>query len=293
MLTTLQAILLGGLQGLTELFPISSLGHSVILPALFHWPLNERADFFLSFLVATHFATALVLFGLYFKDWMRILGGLWRSVRTLRVAPEDAFARLGWLLVIGTIPAGLIGLAFQHKIQEYLLSATVAAFFLMMNGVLLYGAEKLRRRAGGAGAEGAVVSETSADERLSKLSYRGAFTVGIMQCLALIPGFSRTGASFAGGLLVGLTHEDALRFSFLLATPIIGAAALLKLPHLIHTESVGVLSATFVGAIAAGIFAYLSARFLARYFSLETRSLLPFAVYCVVVGAGSLLFLLF
>src|ERR1041385_7153362 len=142
-----QAIVLGLLQGFSELFPISSLGHSVILPKLLGWNIHQNDPYFLSFLVATHLATAIVLFVFFWRDWVRILRGLGRSLRDRGIAPDDHDAKLGWLLVVGTIPAGLLGLLLESKLRSVFASAQSASIFLFLNGFLLYGAELLRRRA--------------------------------------------------------------------------------------------------------------------------------------------------
>ena len=229
LITYPQAIILGLLQGVSELFPISSLGHSVILPSLLGWNIHQNDKYFLTFLVATHLATAIVLFFFFWRDWMRIVKGLGRSLRDREIADDDPDAKLGWLLVVGTIPAGILGLLLQDSLRKVFASPTSAAIFLTLNGVLLYGAERLRRRA--------PVTEADDDARIARtVSWRDGFFVGAAQALALIPGFSRSGATMAGGLLVGLSNKDAARFAFLLATPIIGAAALLKLPELLRLD---------------------------------------------------------
>ncbi len=271
-----QAVILGLLQGFSELFPISSLGHSVILPKVLGWNIQQNDKFFLNFLVATHLATALVLLGFFWRDWVRIVRGLFRSLRDRQIAPDDGDARLGWLLVVGTIPAGLIGLVLEHSLRDLFKSAESAAIFLILNGFLLYGAERLRRRPPRPGD-----GEGDSDARIAKLSWRQAIAVGTAQAIALIPGFSRSGATMGGGLLVGLSNEDAARYSFLLATPIIGAAAVLKLPELVG-KSGHVIGTALVGAACAAVTAYLSVRFLLKYF--ETNTLTPFAVYCVIAG---------
>jgi undecaprenyl-diphosphatase len=275
-----QAAVLGLVQGVSELFPISSLGHSVVLPRLLGWDIHQNDDYFLSFLVATHLATALVLLGFFWRDWVRIVRGVLRSLRDREIGRDDADARLGWLLVVATIPAGLLGLAFEHALRKVFASPEAAAVFLALNGVMLLGAERLRRHAPvveRAGAQG--------DERIARrLSFRQALGVGTAQAIALIPGFSRSGAAMSGGLLVGLSNEDAARFAFLLATPIIGAAAVLKLPELLGPEGDHVRGQALVGALCAAVTAYLSVRFLLRFF--ETNRLTPFAVYCLVVGAA-------
>jgi undecaprenyl-diphosphatase len=285
-ITYLQAILLGLLQGFSELFPISSLGHSVILPQLLGWNIHQNNDYFITFLIATHLATAIVLFIFFFHDWMRIFAGMWRSLVDRQITPDNHDAKLGWLLVVGTVPAGLLGLLLQDSLRTVFASGQSAAFFLMLNGVMLYGAERLRRRA--------PVVETSepiaSDARISGgTSYRDAVGIGAAQAIALIPGFSRSGASMAGGLLTGLSNEDAARFSFLLATPIIGAAALLKLPDLFGATGDGVRGQALAASLCSAVTAWFSVRFLVKYF--ETNRLTPFAIYCFVAGLASSIYL--
>src|SRR3954467_14970473 len=254
----LQAVVLGLLQGASELFPVSSLGHSVILPQLLGWDIKQNDDFFIVFLVATHLATAIVLFCFFLDDWLKILRGLGRSLRDREVG-TDPYARLGWLLVVGTIPAGLLGLLLEHALRDLFASAQSAAFFLILNGVMLFGAERLRRRAP------VVDTAEGGDERIAaKVSWRGAVAIGAAQAIALVPGFSRSGATMAGGLGVGLSNEDAARFAFLLATPIIGAAAILKLPDLFGESGNGVRGPALVGAVCSAATAYLAVRFLMR-----------------------------
>jgi len=274
-ITYFQGAILGLLQGVTELFPVSSLGHSVILPRLVGWNIHQNDAYFLTFLVATHIATALVLLGFFWRDWWRILKGLGRSLRDREIADPDA--RLGWLIVVGSIPAGILGLTLESALRRVFASAESAAIFLALNGVLLFGAEMLRRRA----------PQTSDDDdtRIARtVSWRGAFTVGAAQAIALVPGFSRSGASMGGGLLVGLSHKDAARFAFLLATPIILAAGILKLPELAGPQGNGVRGPAAVGAACAAVTAWISVRFLMRYF--ETQTLTPFAVYCLCAGTA-------
>jgi undecaprenyl-diphosphatase len=278
MISPLQAIVLGLLQGVTELFPISSLGHSILLPGLLGWHIDQNAANVLEFLVATHFATALVLFFLYWKDWMRIIRGIFRSLAEREVKESDAYAKLGWLLVVGTIPAGIVGLVLKDPLTALFASPRSAAFFLIVNGALLFAAEFLRRRAV---RPTELTDGEGADARLARLTWWQGVKVGLMQVLALLPGISRTGSTMTGGLWNDLSHEDALRFAFLLATPIIGAAALLELPALI-TAGGSVLWTAALGAAAAAIAAYFSAKFLVRYF--KTKTLVPFAIYCAAVG---------
>src|SRR5438132_211111 len=253
-------------------------GLALIALAVLYWDIHQNDPYFISFLVATHLATALVLLGFFWSDWVRIVRGLVRSIREREIRADDTDAKLAWLLIVGTIPAGILGLALEHKLRSVFASAQSAAFFLMLNGLLLYGAELLRRRA-------PVHERGDPDVRIARrVGWRGAFAVGAAQAVALIPGFSRSGATMAGGLLIGLSNEDAARFAFLLATPIIGAAAALKLPELFGPEGNGVRGPALVGAICSAATAYLAVRFLMRYF--ETNRLTPFAVYCFAAGAA-------
>src|SRR3954469_21505161 len=273
-----QAIVLGLLQGVAELFPVSSLGHSVVLPRIFGWDIHQDDDYFLSFLVATHCATAIVLFFFFLKDWLQIFKGLGRSLRDRYIDPEDNYAKLGWLIVVATIPAGLLGLLLEHPLRSLFASTETAAIFLFVNGLMLFGAEALRRRAPVRSEEG-----IESDQIISRsLTFRNAIGIGAAQALALIPGLSRSGASMGGGLLAGLSNEEAARFAFLLATPIIGAAGVLKLPDLFGSQGDHVRGQALVGAVCAAITAYFSVRFLLRFF--ETNRLTPFAVYCCAVG---------
>ena len=273
-----RAIVLGLLQGVSELFPISSLGHSVILPKLLGWNIHQNDNYFLTFLVATHLATAIVLFFFFRRDWARILKGLGRSLRDRGIDPADSDAKLGWLLVVGTIPAGILGLLLQDKLRSVFASPQSAAIFLTLNGLLLYGAELLRRRA-------PQVDEDDDARIAQQVTWRAAVGVGTAQALALIPGFSRSGATMGGGLLAGLSNKDAARFAFLLATPIIGAAAVLKLPDLVGHTGDGVRGQALVGALCSAVTAFLAVKFLMRFF--ETRTLTPFAIYCFVAGLAA------
>ena len=270
-----RAIVLGLLQGVSELFPVSSLGHSVILPRLLGWNIHQNDKYFVTFLVATHLATAIVLFIFFWRDWVRILKGLGRSLRDRGIDPADSDAKLGWLLVVGTIPAGLLGLLLEQKLRSAFASAQSAAIFLTLNGLLLYAAELLRRRA--------PLADEDDDARIARrLTWRAAVGIGTVQAIALIPGFSRSGATMGGGLVAGLSNKDAARFAFLLATPIIGAAAILKLPELFGHAGDGVRGQALIGALCSAGTAFLAVRFLMRFF--ETRTLTPFAIYCFSAG---------
>src|SRR5882757_5620490 len=264
-----QAIVLGLLQGFSELFPISSLGHSVVLPRVFGWDIHQNDDYFLSFLVATHVATAIVLLFFFIKDWIQIVKGLGRSLRDRYIGEDDTYAKL----------AGLLGLLLEHPLRSLVASTQTAAIFLFVNGLMLFGAEALRRRAPVRSEQGMRSDQVIA----GTLTFRSAVGIGSAQALALIPGLSRSGASMGGGLLSGLSNEEAARFAFLLATPIIGAAGLLKLPELLGSQGDHVRGQALVGALCAAVTAYFWVRFLLRFF--ETNRLTPFAIYCCAVGA--------
>jgi len=287
-MTYIQAIVMGVLQGVTELFPISSLGHSVILPSLIPgWEVlaksqSQPESFFLAFLVALHVGTAVALFIFYRKDWYRIIAGFFRTLGKRRIDTPDE--RLAWLLLVATIPAGITGVLFEHLLRVVFARPLYASVLLMVNGAILALGERARRRSEVrelALAHGTY--EGTDARRLDTLEFREAAVIGVAQVFALLAGISRSGITMVAGLVRGLSHEDAARFSFLLATPIILAAGLYKLPDLTGPLGNGIRSQALVGAIAAGIAAYLSVRFLTKYF--QTRTLIPFAIYCLVVGA--------
>jgi undecaprenyl-diphosphatase len=288
-----QAIVIGMLQGVTELFPISSLGHSVLIPAWLGWDhvVNAQSageSFYLAFVVALHVATALALLVYFRADWVRIIGGFFRTLRTRRLETPDE--RLAWLLIVATIPAGLTGLALEHSLRTLFAKPLAAAIFLTINGAILFAGERVRRR----GAVGRLVashptapSEREVGRRLDTLDFKEAGTIGVAQIGALFAGISRSGITMVAGLVRGLDHEDAARFSFLLATPIILAAGVYKLPDLAGHLGDGVRGQALVGSLFAGLAAYVSVRFLMRFF--ETRNLMPFAIYCLVFGGISVI----
>jgi undecaprenyl-diphosphatase len=286
MISIFQAIIIGLIQGITELFPISSLGHSVIIPKLLHWNLNQGQPFFLTFLVATHLATAIVLFIFFYKEWVKIIKGLGRSLKERTIDKSDTYAKMGWLLVVGTIPAGIIGLLFKDSINKLFASAKIAAMFLIINGIILFLAEKLRKS-----ANQKYLSSSKTDTEISKLSFLKSIFIGIGQAFALFPGISRSGTSMAGSLFFGLDNSAAARFSFLLATPVIGAAAILQLPSIFSASDKPIRTAVLAGFISAGIAAYISVKYLVRYF--QTRTLTPFAIYCVLAGIVYSMLLIF
>jgi undecaprenyl-diphosphatase len=286
-----QAIIIGLLQGITELFPVSSLGHSVIVPGLLGWDNIVKAQsanesFYLAFLVGLHVATALALLWFFREDWVRIIGGFFRSLRHRRIETKDE--RLAWLLVVATIPAGITGLLLEHSLRTLLAKPQAASIFLVVNGAILALGERARRRS----EVRALAVEHGLNEegarRLDTLEFREAGVVGIAQVLALFAGISRSGITMVAGLVRGLDHEDAARFSFLLATPIILAAGVYKLPDLLGHNGNGIRGQVVVGSIVAAASALFAVRFLLRYF--RSRNLNPFAWYCLTVGAASAIY---
>jgi len=271
-ITLAQAVLLAILQGVTELFPVSSLGHAVVVPHLIGWNLDQQAPAYLPFLVMLHLGTALALLAYFWPDWWALLSSL-ASREPTPLVRQNRY--LLWLLVVGTVPAGILGLLLEKRLALLFGRYQMVGLFLVLNGLLLLGAEWLRRQ-----------------ERfgeLSKLRPRQALLIGLSQAIALLPGFSRSGAAMAGGLLVGLTHQSAARFGFLLSTPIILAAAVLEVPKLFAPALRPELAPALAGGVTAGVVAYLSTAILMRYFrSHEVNALLPFAFYCVVLGGAAL-----
>jgi undecaprenyl-diphosphatase len=374
--TYLQAVVIALVQGVTELFPVSSLGHSVLLPAWIggSWQTlvtqsseqSSESSFYLAYIVALHCATALALMWFFRADWVRIIRGFFRSLpasvrlslerRRPRLVVADKDERLAWMIIFATIPVGLTGVALEHTFRTLFAKPGAAAVFLFVNGLILLGAEALRRsavrrqQAGTAAAgrqdlafapaaaqrtaaappPGAAVPpwETAApgypgspgdghpgapgvrqpashrrsaggrevtdidaaeqsDARLAGLSYADGIWIGATQILALLAGISRSGVTMAGGMWRGLDHEDAARFAFLLATPVILAAGVLKVPSLLGPAGAHIHGQVVVGVIVCGIAAYLSVRFLVRWF--QTRTLTPFAIYCLAFGALSII----
>ncbi|HEX3723589.1 MAG TPA: undecaprenyl-diphosphate phosphatase [Nitrolancea sp.] len=267
----LEACVMAILQGATELFPISSLGHAVILPKLLHWHINENSDSFLPFLVVLHLGTALALLLYFWRDWVNLLGSV---VGRGEVEQREPNRKLLALVVVATIPAGLIGLLLEKPLRSLFGAPLVAAVFLVVNGVVLLFGERKRRKAG---------FRAAAD-----LTWAEAFIVGVCQSFALIPGMSRSGTTMVAGLSVGLRHDEAARFSFLMATPVIGAAGLLEVPKLIKNGSQSDLTMIIVAGLLAGLAAFLSVTFLMRYFKRsDVESLNPFGYYCIVAGIAA------
>ena len=316
--TYAEAIVVGLVQGVAELFPISSLGHAVLIPAFIggSWAttLNMTAPDspYLALVVALHVATALALLVFFWRDWVRVFKGFVSSVKYKRI--ETPYERLAWLLIFGTIPVGLAGLVLDKLLREHLGKPVYAGAFLALNGVLLYSVERLRsaenkkkagsnrRKSGSAAAttantsgskftpeydkHGQLLPESIAsDVRLSRLSFKTGVLLGSAQILGLFPGLSRSGSSIALGIFKGLHHEDAARFAFLLATPVIMLAGIYKMPELTEPANSGIIGPAIAGSLVAFLASLISVRYLVRYF--ETRTLTPFAIYCFVVGIGS------
>ena len=271
-ITTIQTLMMAVLQGVSELFPVSSLGHAVIIPHLLGWTIDRYATSYLPFLVTLHLGTAIALAAYFRGDWWALLSSLLPKADSAKVR-EDRFILL--LIVLGTVPAGLVGLVLEKRLANLFGSYQLVALFLILNGGLLVAGELLRRR--------------ERTQGLSMLRPTQAVAIGLAQAIALLPGFSRSGATMVGGLMVGLTHQAAARFGFLLSTPIILAAALLELPKLFQPDLRPTLGPALLGGVVAGTVAYVSTAVLMRYFKThEVNALLPFAVYCVALGAITL-----
>ena len=352
-----QAIVIALIQGITELFPISSLGHSVLVPAWLggSWQsmvtqsaqADSGSSFYLAYIVALHCATALALLWFFRADWYRIIRGFLRSLpasvrlslrdRRPRLSVLDKDERLAWMIIFATIPVGLVGVALEHVFRTLFARPADAAVLLFVNGLILLGAEVLRRsvarhrqpaaaatasqpaqayapagppweaapgspprptftpnpgyQAGPAYSGGRAAADIAdaerSDERIARLSYKDAILIGSTQVLALLAGISRSGVTMAGGLLRGLDSEDAARFAFLLATPVILAAGVLKVPSLAGPAGAHIHGQVAVGFVVCAIAAYVSVRFLVRWF--QTRTLTPFAIYCLAFGLLSIL----
>ena len=324
-LTYAEAIVVGLVQGVSELFPVSSLGHNVLIPALIggSWAsdLNvaKPESPYLAFIVGMHVATAIALMIYFWRDWIRIIGGFFSSIRHLRVETSDQ--KLAWMIILATIPVGLVGLLFEHEFRVLFGKPIRAAIFLVINGLILYAGERFRTRksvaadaqvlrerdeseevadrsqrvaaghaSGQRAARQAEISEAvKSDRRLTAVSYLEGLVIGSAQILALLAGISRDGVAMVAGMFRGLSREDAARFAFLLATPVILAAGVLKVPDLTGPLGNGIHGQILVGSVLSGVGAYLSVRFLVRYF--QTRTLTPFAIYCVVFGLASIIYL--
>jgi len=339
-ITYLEAIVVGLIQGVTELFPISSLGHNVLLPALVggQWAkdlsVSAPESPYLAFIVGMHVATAIAMITYYWRDWLRIIKGFFGSIAhvvlpapgTRRWATQTAEQKLAWMIILATIPVGIAGLALEHDFRVYFSKPVPTALFLALNGVILLYGERLRRRrvglqeqqmaedrqiieGGQLAAVGGPAGELAhsagqralkrreadlgvlSNRRLVRLGWLNAFGLGAAQILALLPGISRDGMVMVSGLFRGLTMQDAARFSFLLSAPVIFAAGVLKIPDLTGPLGNGVRGQVLLGSIMSGVGAYLALRFFVRYISDPKRTLTPFAVYCLVFGLGSAIYL--
>jgi undecaprenyl-diphosphatase len=273
-MSAFHAIALAILQGVTELFPISSLGHAVIVPSLLAWPIDQHSPEFLPFVVVLHLGTAVALLLYFGREWLQIgLGVIGAGGRD----PANARHAL-WLIIVATLPAVVIGLLFEKLVRGLFASPLIAALFLIVNGFLLLLGDWLRIRGAQPGRE-----------RPRALTWKGALAIGFWQCLAFVPGISRSGAAMVGGLVAGLQHEEAAHFSFLIATPVILGAAVLEIPKLLALPGHGISQLAIVAGAAAGVTAYLSIAFLMRYFRRHDfdDALVPFSIYCWVAGAGA------
>jgi undecaprenyl-diphosphatase len=329
-MTYLEAAVVGLVQGVTELFPVSSLGHNVLIPALVggSWArdlnVSTAESPYLAFIVGLHVATALALLIYFWRDWVRIIGGFFSSLRLrpafpwIRLDTRDQI--LAWMIILATIPVGIVGLLAEHAFRVIFGRPIAAGFFLIVNGVILYCGEKFRTRqsrqadqtaAADRAREQELVSAGTgrseqhpshqavrqeeialaerADERLAKVGATQAVVIGSAQILALLAGISRDGVTMVAGMARGLSREDAARFAFLLATPVILAAGVLKVPDLTGPLGNGIHGQILVGSALSFVGAYVSVRFLMKYF--QTRTLTPFAIYCFVVGLGSVIYL--
>jgi len=272
--TWLQAMILAVLQGFSELFPISSLGHTVLVPALLRWNVDRSDPTFLAFVVALHLGTALALIVFYRSAWVRIVRAFVASIVRGNLS-DDVDERLAWLLVVGTVPVALLGVFLEKPVRQLFGSSALVALFLIVNAAIMFAGESLRRRGGDGVAR-----------PLSTLPWADGAKVGLAQGAALFPGISRSGASIVAGLLLRLSHEEAARYSFLLATPVIFAASLLEVPQLFKPRAHDILAQAAVGGALAAVTAYASVAFLTRYF--RANDLRPFGWYCLIFGAAAL-----
>lgn len=280
-MSALHAFALAILQGISELFPISSLGHAVIVPSLLGWPIDQHAPEFLPFVVVLHIGTAVALLLYFWREWLAILLGIFSR------GPRSGDARRAlWLIVIATVPAVVIGLLFEKLVRSLFASPLLAALFLVVNGFLLLLGDYLRTQA---------QPRSGRKPPVRALSWKGALAIGFWQCLAFIPGISRSGAAMVGGLVAGLQHAEAAHFSFLIATPVIAGAAVLEVPKLLALPGHGISGLALASGVVAGVTAYLSIAFLMHYFRRHDfdDALVPFAIYCWVAGAASTLMFIF
>jgi undecaprenyl-diphosphatase len=270
----MQAMLLALLQGVSELFPVSSLGHTILVPALLHWSVNRRDPTFLAFVVVLHLGTALALLIFYRREWVALVRALVTSIVRGRMSGARD-ERIAWLLVVGSIPVGILGVYLESPVRNLFGSAFFASVFLIVNAGVMFAGEYLRKRQH--------EDRGKQYKRLEAMTWLQSVAVGLAQSLALLPGISRSGASIVAGLAVDLDHEDAARYSFLLATPVIGAAALIEIPRLWNPGAHVIALQAIAGCVLAGVAAYASVAFLTRYF--QRNDLRPFGWYCLVFGA--------
>jgi undecaprenyl-diphosphatase len=286
-----QAVVLGLLQGVTELFPISSLGHTVLFPTLFGWQRvvaiqSQSESPWLAFVVMLHVGSALGLLWFYRHDWVQIIAAFLRTLAKRRI--ETPTERLAWLIVVASIPAGVLGLAFEHTFRTLTAKPLAAAIALMANGLVLIAAERYRRRAEVRALAVREGAKRDGGRELRTLEYREALVIGAAQSTGLVAGISREGVTMGAGLARGLDHSDSARFAFLLATPIILAAGVFKLPDLTGHLGNGIRGQAVVACLAAAVAAVFTVRFLVGYF--RTRTLTPFAVYCLLFGLAMIIY---
>ncbi|NNG38368.1 undecaprenyl-diphosphate phosphatase [Flexivirga sp. ID2601S] len=287
-LSYLQSVTIGALQGVTELFPVSSLGHSILVPA---WIGGSWKDLvtqqqqsghtpFLAFIVALHVATALALIVCFWRDWLRVVQGLLDIVR--RRDLHTARSRYALLLIVATIPVGIVGLIFEKPLRTAFSTPLVAAIFLTVNGGVLAIAELLTRA-----SEASYRRRADHERNLSTMPWSDALIIGSSQILALMPGISRSGVTISTGLLRGFSHEKATKFALMLATPVILAAGVLKMPELAGPEASGIHGQVIVGMLVAFVAAFVATKFLTRF--VRTHTLWPFVVYCLIAGIASII----
>lgn len=292
LITTFQAVVLGALQGVSELFPISSLGHTVIFPNLFGWTnivkwQSQTESPWLAFIVMLHVGSAIGLLIYFWRDWVEIIRAFLATLGKRKI--ETPTEKLAWLIIAASIPTGILGILLEHPARVATAKPEIASIFLVINGFILLGAERLRRRSEVRGrARTEARSGQDVDREMASLSYREGMGVGFIQSSALIAGISRDGVVMAGGLQRGLDNAGAAKLSFLLATPIILAAGLFKVGDLLGHNGNGIRGEAVIAAVVAGIFAVITVHFLTRWF--KTRNLIPFGIYCVVFGLAMVIY---
>jgi undecaprenyl-diphosphatase len=282
---------LGALQGVTELFPISSLGHTVLFPTLFGWTnivkwQSQPESPWLAMVVMLHVGSAIGLLAFFWRDWIEIIKAFFATLRKRKV--ETPTERLAWLIIVASIPVGILGIVFEHKLRVATAKPEVAAIFLFFNGFILLGAERLRKRANVRELARREGLNPDGGRKLETLEYKEAGVIGVAESAALIAGISRDGVVMAAGLQRGLSNWDAAKYSFLLATPIILLAGIYKLPDLTGPNGDGIRGAAFLAAGVAAVFAVLTVWLLSRYF--KRGNLMPFAIYCIAMGAAMIIY---